>query len=694
MNVKKLVKHIVSVLLGAVICFGYVGCNTDDVQATVKTTYAGNHVYTAPETTEYLLQDGTTEYSLVIPSGSFSNTIMLAVEEFNNLFKKATGITLPLVYDNQVAQYAETAKFISLGDTTLVEQANVSYDKTQLKTDGCRIITKGKTVFLLGASDYGVLNAVYDFMQICFHYEFYARDCIEIDSGVRNLKLRAFDVTDVPDTAIRASINGNNTGTAHDSPRVTDYYAFGDSAAVDAKNRTLRYRFNDGYFGAILPIYSEFDNTNSESGTIHNAFNYVTAQQAQKGWYALSGSQLCYSASSHTDHFDEANFDALADFCARKIENSLKLYPRDSYPQYNTVTLTQTDAGGFCSCKTCLAWQEQDNGAVSGGMIRLNNAIIKKVKAWMALPENEPYKRDDLKLLLFSYNTSEPCPVVFNEATNSYEPANEEVRMEEGTGVYFAAMQSFEYIYPFYHEANSLGRERIKQWTSLSDYCWLWVYGALHTRPMFFIDTYNFHNEDAYQYFAAYGFEKIFDENIDYSSELTGFNSLKAYVESKLLWDSSLDQNVLIEKYMNAMFKDAADEMYDLFVDYRVHFAYISEKIDYIEGNYKLVNSTDNYAPADFLRWIGYIDTALEKIEKYKTTDSNLYYLLKDRIEMESACPLYCMLSLYGDTRGTPPFSTEERVGYIQRLTEIATKYPTLTYETYTSVLSFVQGLS
>ena len=684
---KKFIK-LISILLCLAVVLGCTSCKNNETPEIEKKTYTGNHVYTAPETSDYILQEGISEYKLVVPSSEYSSTIMLSVEEFNNLFKKATGITLPLTYDNVVGEYSESSKFISLGNTSFVEQAEIEYDKTKLKTDGCRIITKGKTVFILGASDYGVLNGVYDFMQICFSYEFYARDCVEIDTNVKNLKLRAFDVVDVPDIPIRSNPNGANAGERLNTPRVTDFYAFGESAAVDAKNRMLRYRFNNKYFGALLPIYSEYGTKNSDSNTVHNAFNYITASEAKAGWLSPSSSQICYSASSHTDHFDEENFNALAKHCASKIENSLKLFPRETYPQHNSVTLTQADSGGFCNCPTCLEWQERDNGAISGGMIRLNNAIIKEVRDWMALPENEPYRRDNLKLMFFSYNSSEPCPVVYDKATSSYVPANEEVVMAEGTGVYFAPMSSFKYDTNYYSFEHNLGRERLKQWTTLSDYCWLWIYGTYYKAWSYFFDSYNFHNSDAYQDFAASNVQMIFDENIDYSSELVGFNSLKTYIESKIMWDTTLDQNELMQDFFNAMFKDAADVMYELFTDYRIHYTYIA-----VHGDKKL-NSVKNYEPSDILKWISYIDRALEKIEKYKVTDSNLYYLIKERIEMESVSPLYWLLDLYGNTRGTPPFSSQERAMYINRLKEIVSRYPTLSYSGYTPMIDFVQGLS
>ena len=61
-----------------------VGCNkTSGVK---KDTYSGNHVYTAPETSEYIMKEGVSEYKLVVSYTMFSDAIMLAVEEFNNVF--------------------------------------------------------------------------------------------------------------------------------------------------------------------------------------------------------------------------------------------------------------------------------------------------------------------------------------------------------------------------------------------------------------------------------------------------------------------------------------------------------------------------------------------------------------------------------------------------------------------------------
>ena len=113
-----------------------------------RETADGTHDLTAPEVSgdDYFIKDGRSEYVLVIPSNA-SNELLIAVEEFNSLIAKATNLTFGFVRDNTVT-YNENSKYISLGDTTLVEQAGITFDKSSLSTDGCMIKTKGKTMFL------------------------------------------------------------------------------------------------------------------------------------------------------------------------------------------------------------------------------------------------------------------------------------------------------------------------------------------------------------------------------------------------------------------------------------------------------------------------------------------------------------------------------------------------------------------
>ena len=346
----------------------------------------GVHDYTAPEMeNEYLVKNGTTDYVLVVPADA-SDRVELAVDEFKVLFKRATNLEIPSVLDNSGDPVLQdkNAKRISIGETALVKEMSEAerkafgYDSSILGTDGVRIITKDNTAYLLGGSMYGVLYAVYDFMQICFHYEFYYRNCIEIDTDVQNLKMRNFNVTDIPD--IMARNYGNNVSLHKEA---WDFEL--DSGVVDAtdiERAMSRYRYINST-EIYLPIYTEKDGTEYNYG-IHNVYNYVHPN-SKEGWWRstwLSDAapldnpmyqELCYTA-----HGNEADLTALIEACADKIIYSLTL---ERWKDRQYVGFTIMDGGYQCTCKACEDAREADGGSYAGAIIRVCNRIMEKVKA-------------------------------------------------------------------------------------------------------------------------------------------------------------------------------------------------------------------------------------------------------------------------------------------------------------------------
>ena len=158
--------------------------------------YNGTHIYNATDTKDYLVRNGKTEYKLVIPATTTAS-LRTARTEFVDLFEDATGITLTVVTDNQVTD-ASTGKYISLGDTTLLEKSGIKIDYYELTADGHRIVTKDDDIYLCGGADEGTVFSVYTFMNLTFNYETYYFDCMEIEKTSEK-KLKNYDVTDIPD---------------------------------------------------------------------------------------------------------------------------------------------------------------------------------------------------------------------------------------------------------------------------------------------------------------------------------------------------------------------------------------------------------------------------------------------------------------------------------------------------------------
>ena len=528
---RKLSKIFISLILMLTLSVTALACTNDggEVEETKapieKLRYTdGVHEFTAPDIEgKWLLKDGATDYQLLVPATADS-VINTALEEFKILFKRATNIDLLTIKDNQTT-WSEEAKYISFGINEYQKAAGVEYDQIGIKEDGIRIITKGNSIFLLGGVGMGVVYAVYDFMEIYFNYDFYYRNCLEIDTDVKNAPLKAFDVTDVPDIGFRNISNTTTNNTVYD----VDAKALGETVATDIKNIKPRFRTVSTQNDYLLPIYTEFFESYAEasasgkpSGRIHNVLEYCPPEHpdCEANWFSDGGNQLCYNARG-----DEESLIRMKDYCARKICNSLKIFPRDRSPFMNKVTLTIEDYTTHCNCNTCATQMKEDANSRCGAIIRFCNDVRKLVDDWMAEPENEPYRRETLELVFFAYSAIPNPPAYYNEDDNSWTVA-ENCEMAEGVGVYLASAGKLDGS--IYHEGSLAYRNRVDGWASLSDILWIWAYTQDSKNATYFIDNLSFMNTDAFQYYAASGVSFFFDEKNDTGTNNTCFKKLAA----------------------------------------------------------------------------------------------------------------------------------------------------------------------
>lgn len=159
------------------------------------------------ETPYYLIKNSATEYKVVYPEvhGSYIDTAVKELRTF--LGEISPGITIKVSSDTGLTHSAD-AKYISLGDTALLQSAGISVDKEKLGSDGYAIITKDQSVYLVGGSTHGTLFAVYEFLEKQFGYHFYAKDCYDLERNVTEKKLLDFNLTVTPSIAVRYMADG------------------------------------------------------------------------------------------------------------------------------------------------------------------------------------------------------------------------------------------------------------------------------------------------------------------------------------------------------------------------------------------------------------------------------------------------------------------------------------------------------
>lgn len=652
---KKILTKILSVALAISTVLCVCACNEKD-ETVERAVYHGTHDYTAPETDKYMVENGKTEYKLVLPSEQ-SKYIKMAKREFNYLFLQATGISIVSVTDDSVA-YDENAKYISLGKTSLAEKAGVIADKKKLGTEGHVIVTKGNSVFLAGGSDEGTLYAVYTFMEINFDYDCFYNDCITIDRNVKSLKLRDYNVTDIPDIPVRFQDGGSMLAL---DVTYDEYYP--------ARMRELHAYWDNAYELYVYPKFGVYKNGKKDTNT-ETVFPRSDLK-AHGSWYSDNGSQMCYTA-----HGDPEEYKMMTQYAAAKVIDAFIASPAsENDPPETVVTISCEDNQNGCTCPECAKYSNK-YGTNSAAVITFFNEVGRMVDEWTkGKPLSEifdgdgdiskmireesgidrvdgdrtPYIRENYHIIFFAYYMYTMAPCTY-DAKGNPTPIDENVIMRDNVGVWLANIDA-DYTQSVYSETNKTAANNIKGWASLTDFVWNYGYWINFRTYNWFYDFFSYFNEDAYALMAANNTKTYYHQSSNTMSVTTNFRQLGSYLNSKLGWNCSLKASDLIDKYFKGMYKEAAPIMKKLFLEERAHYVNISYKYN-LYGTYSCGNARENklYVPLSTMySFLNRCEEAMNAIEKYKSTDNELYISLKNHISMEKISPIYWILKYYTD---------------------------------------------
>lgn len=648
-------KNIISILLSLALflpSFGCASCNVDDngkIESTtdsLRVSYSGTHVFNVTETEKDFIKDGKTDYKLVVSSKA-SSVVVNAVTEFRYFFEKATGIYLDVIYDNGNMSHTANQKYISIGETSLLKTSGVSYDKKALGRDGIRIETKDGNIYLAGGYDTGTLYSVYAFMELFFGFEIYYWDCYTLNTGVKDLKFKTLDVTDIPDIENRAG--SGSLGCISNDTRTYDSRMYG-----------ARARAMEGRGANLLPIYKEYD-LNSAYASSTNS-NVVLAKDIyyaeHSAWFSdivdpNHKPQLCYTA-----HGDQSEFDLMTQEAAKKIIFTLENLPVEEGK--NAVTITMEDNYDCCNCEKCTELAEY-YGTEAGAVCIWMNRVGELVEEWLNDPANVEHYREDFRIWFFAYYNFEKAPAKYNETTKRYEPIDDKVKLRDNVSVYYAPIHC-DFQRGFFDEEVAEYRENIDKWDSISDHIQYWLYFTNYTYPMYFYDTFSYFAEDTFAYIASHDAEMLFLEGVASSVDTT-FQNLKFYIAKELMWDTTKSAAELTDKWFDAMFGDGAAYMREYFNTLRAHTSMICQEYGlYGERSCYTAINQKAYWPLMTLRnWMDLCDKALEAVTYYEIVNPEYYTALKRHILIEWLSPAYITLDLYGRESGTGLSSVEKQ---------------------------------
>ena len=607
-------KKLLSLFLTIIILFGCVACSEEKAQK--QTAPTADQTLTD----EYILKGGLTDYKIVMPD-TVGEYEQIACDELVLLFKEATGQTLEVASDNT---FNEDEKYFSIGQTRLLESANISVSEDAKGKGAFQITTKGKTIFFIGGRKNGVLFAVYEFLFRTLNFEQFSYDCYSLDKGVTEIPLYKYNVVDGP-----------------------DFYNFQAFTGYMTRNRGVSLRMK------ATNLYGELaGKINGKDG--HNTLDYISPDKYNNQtvypelyhpeWFASGGiEQLCYMAQGN-----EESRELLVKTYAENMIVCIKEQPEAEI----WFGVSGMDNHQSCACDTCKDLLKK-YGCNSAQGIWFVNDLYDEIMKWFATEEGQKYYNPDFKMAISFYEAYQEAPARLNKATGKWEPIDETVVLKEGI-LASSAPAYASYQVPLTHPENEFYYNNIMAIDACSYEMRFWIY-ATNFVGYYLYPFDNFSSmQQNYQFMYNLGARAMLDEtqNGNYQG-MTGFHMLKSYLSNQLAWDIYADQNELIDRFFKGYFLDAADDMLKYFNSYLNFSKLQMNGLCPGIGAFTYNIGKKEYWPKSVIdTWQGYVEDALEKIEKYKTIDPQTYEMLYKHITMERVFLDYVSILFYKQQLG------------------------------------------
>lgn len=551
---------------------------------------------------------GKSEYKIVVAADlSQANEAALFIR---NHIEACSDARLPVINyeESSAAAYTTGAKYIYVGKNAEFEKADLTMPSEDLGECGYYIKSAGNSVFIVTQGMYGYQMGAIAFLRETIGYDMYSANRVGYDRIPSTLP--DMEIVERPDF---------------------DYRHWSNPLSADA------------LYGMGFSTHTDFISVNG--GTVHNTFKWLPKEKFMADhpeWYALDGSQLCYSARGNQEAYEAMQ---------NEIFEQMKGYV-DANPGINTIAISQEDDPNYCKCDACKAAVEK-YGSINGTTIPFLNDIADKINVYLAeQAEKNHTEVRKLYIIQFAYQQTIDPPVKLQDG--KWVPIDDTVRCRDNVGIQIAPLD-MKFTRDYDHEDNAYFQEAISKWSAVSDNIYFWWYETNFHYMMFpyncwdkMVNQYRYCNQSSSRY--------MFNEGQLGQSNGTAFTKLKDYIDSKALFNVNVNTKEVIDKFFKGYFADAAESMQEYFEELQSYLTYLQEEYSEIFSGsiYEESGASENiqkfWKKKTMDKYLAYIDEAYAAIEKYKVSDPVLYGALYDNITIESLFPRYVLCKYYGSS--------------------------------------------
>lgn len=567
-----------------------------------------------------------------------------------------TGCILPEAQLSSVNDLSENSTYIFFGCEDLYKQAfgedsMPDYDK--IAHTGYSIKTYGKNVFVQA---YGLQG--YQLGAICLLRQLLGFDVISTNVTIYEKDgsvLPKMDILERPDYDYRQIDKGKILGDTTYGFGLTDSNSLFMSTGYSWMHNVIDYIGYDKLLGRGDPAVAE----------------------EHPYWFSedLDRAQACFTARG-----DKAEYELMVQkYADHALATALK------NPTVDNVVIGQMDVIGGdrdarCGCDACDASVEH-YGTLAGAMLSFINDVSKKVDEYLASPEGiaEHGENRILHILMLVYGQAIRPPVEMTENgtyaqdSNGFgiprervyptrnadggitlepviDPDTQETQMlVAGENVeFFYAGASASYVHTFDEPENDSFSAMVEGWAGLGGSFYIWAYEI-----NFFNYMYPYNSYDSMlgnmKYFKKIGAAHLFYQGMGDNTYPTAFDTLRTYICSKGLFDTSVKFEDVVRKFFKYQFGPAGEIMEKYFWEVTQHLR-SKESITGGGIHSNQLTKTEVWPEGLIRHWMTMFEQAWQEIEGVKKTDPELWKVYDINLTAESFFPRFVLCTEYANS--------------------------------------------
>ena len=467
----------------------------------------GDYVAPAITTPMYIVEDGKSDFSIVIADGA-DECIETAANEMQTYLQKISGATLPIIRENE---FTEGENAIILGETSL-EDNIVSVNREEIGADGFLLYSDGSNLLIAGGDSRGTLYGVYTLLEEYLGVRWFTPE-LEVIPESKNIVIDA-NVNRIvqPSFAIRRNSPAGSTDAYRARTKMNVSFHFDASEYGGA----LTYVMWDVTFDRLVP-------------------DSLFAQHPE--YFAMNP-----DGSRTTDHVCVSNPDVLP----VAVENARKAILADTKGA-KYIHIGQKDNSNYCHCENCEALYEK-YGSISAPTIIFTNAFAD------ALDDEFP----DFTFTFYAYLETERPPEDLTLRCNEnvvpvlcglHHACRSHLLTECG------AQDGNETFMNLFGDNEPTIAQDFANWTKVADRTYIYDY------TINFLNTAQFFSnletmQPTMKYMHDIGITGYIYNCGD--GHYSAFNELRNYLLQKLQWDVDCDVEYHMTDFLNAYYGEAA----------------------------------------------------------------------------------------------------------------------------------------